>query len=214
MDSFIEIAANSNSLGNRKLVYGVGTNDAWYLTNKITDGKQTTCPYYSSWRNMLKRCYLPSFLDKRPTYKGCSVCDDWLLFSTFRSWMERQEWRGMVLDKDLLILGNKVYSPATCLFITASLNNLLVDSAATRGDYPQGVSLHKATGKFTAWCSIDAVRNYLGLFHRVVDAEVAYLEFKSESVIELSKSYDLILRTALVTYANKLSDKANKLKES
>ena len=55
MTEFIEIKANAISIGQRKLVYGVGVNDAWYKTYIQVDGKQVVCPYYRKWKDMLKR---------------------------------------------------------------------------------------------------------------------------------------------------------------
>jgi len=40
--------------------------------------------------------------------------------------MERQDWEGKHLDKDILIPGNKIYSPDRCIFVS-SLINLLID---------------------------------------------------------------------------------------
>ena len=41
----------------------------------------------------------------------------------FRSWMMTQSWWGLVLDKDKLGFGMKLYSPSTCCFITNAENN-------------------------------------------------------------------------------------------
>ena len=109
----------------KRLVYGVGINDADYVVQKwetigYVNGKQKQkliwiCPYYSAWKSMLKRCYSSKYQDKRPTYKGCSVSDEWLTFSVFKVWMEKQDWEGKQLDKDLLFEGNKIYSADTCV---------------------------------------------------------------------------------------------------
>ena len=133
-----------------KLVYGVGINDANYKLSIYeqlpkTNGKRNQkivweCPFYSRWKNMIARCYSKSCLEKYPNYIGCSVCEEWLIFSNFKSWMETQDWEGKQLDKDLLVYKNKVYSPETCVFIAPSINSFLVKRDKTRGDYPLGVS--------------------------------------------------------------------------
>jgi len=102
----------------KKLVYGVGINDADYVTQKwetisYVNGKQKQnlvweCHYYRTWCGMLMRCYSAKHQERNPTYKGCSVSEEWLRFSNFKSWMERQDFEGMQLDKDLLFEGNKV----------------------------------------------------------------------------------------------------------
>ena len=131
-----------------KLVYGVGINDADYIVCIYeelprTNGKQNQkivwrCPFYSRWMSMLRRCYSKAYQEKQPSYKGCSVCEEWLTFSNFKSWMETQDWEGKQLDKDLLVYKNKIYSPETCVFIDQRLNTFLVKSNKTRGDYPLG----------------------------------------------------------------------------
>ena len=76
---------------------------------------------------MLQRCYSESHLVRQPTYKGCSVCEEWLTFSNFKSWMEQQDWEGKQLDKDLLVYKNKIYSPETCVFVSSVINSFFVE---------------------------------------------------------------------------------------
>ena len=40
--------------------------------------------------------------------------------------MEQQDYIGKVLDKDLKVTGNKIYSPETCLFISPKVNGYLI----------------------------------------------------------------------------------------
>ena len=106
-----------------KLVYGVGINDAEYVVVKReevgnVDGKRKRktvwrCPFYKTWSSMLRRCYSTKYQERCPTYMGCSVSEEWHTFSVFRNWMESQDWQDTQLDKDLLVEGNKVYSPET-----------------------------------------------------------------------------------------------------
>lgn len=132
-----------------RLFYGVGINDADYEYQKFdTNGKVITCPVFSRWSNMLMRCYNQAWVEKNPTYKDCTVCDEWLTFSNFRDWMGQQDWEGKELDKDYLKVGNKVYCPEYCIFISPRINKFMCDAAAQRGDYPLGVVLHKLSGKF------------------------------------------------------------------
>ena len=134
----------------RKLVWNIGINDADYSVEKKTswyeNGKQKqkrvwVCPFYEKWRPMLQRCYSEKFQNKRPTYKGCSVCQEWLTFSNFKAWMEQQDWYGKELDKDILFPGNKIYSPDTCIFVDQGVNKFLIESNAARGKYMVGVHL-------------------------------------------------------------------------
>ena len=134
----------------RRLVNGVGVNDADYVVEKLettgyVNGKQKQklvwyCPHYRAWRGMLSRCYSAKYQEKQPTYIGCSVSEEWLTFSNFKAWMEKQKWEGMHLDKDLLIEGNKIYSADTCVFVSPLVNTFINDQMAKRGEWLIGVS--------------------------------------------------------------------------
>lgn len=146
MSEFVEVAATSHSFSRRKPVHGVGINDAWYVTHQEIDGVRSRCPFYVQWANMFVRCYCEKSIARSPTYKGCSVSDEWRVFSVFRKWMETQDWKGKQLDKDLLVSGNKVYSSSTCMFVSPAINCLLSSSEAIRGEFPQGVTFDKSRG--------------------------------------------------------------------
>lgn len=127
-----------------KLVYGVGNNDANYPINNshYENGKQIItwrCPFYEKWASMLRRCFSEKFQSKHPSYKGVLVCNEWLTFSNFKSWMEKQDWEGKELDKDFLGDG-KLYSPDTCAFIPDNINCLFHDNKSKRSTHPLGVS--------------------------------------------------------------------------
>ena len=75
---------------------------------------------------MYNRCYSKAFQESHPWYKGCTVCDEWLDpehgLGRFAKWCNENyyivEGEGTTqLDKDILIPGNKIYSPDTCIFV-------------------------------------------------------------------------------------------------
>ena len=107
-------------------VFGMGCfgNGDYKSRDPKTRGKT---PAYSRWQRMLERCYSDDYLAKKPSYIGCSVCDEWLNFQTFAAWFYNSypdDGRYYVLDKDVKVKGNKVYSPITCLFVSSSDNSL------------------------------------------------------------------------------------------
>ena len=216
MTKFIEIPASSNSLLQRRPVCGVGINDSWYATSLKKNGKNYRCPFYTRWKEMIRRCYSEKFKLAKPTYEGCSVCDEWLTFSNFRKWMKTQDWEGKELDKDLIIAGNKIYGPDRCVFVSVNLNRLLTDNAASRGDHPLGVRFHKSTMKYIADCNIDGKAKYLGLYNTAKQAEYAYLSFKSKLLIEISKGEEALsnkdIQSALLRHAEIFKNKAELLK--
>ena len=138
-DIFVGTKPNINR---RRLLCGVGVNDASYSTRVQINGKEFRCPYYEKWGNLISRCYREPRRSKDMCYEGCSVSDDWLYFSNFRSWMETQDWEDKHLDKDILFPGNKVYSAKTCIFVPSHINRI-IKSQTKKGKYPKGVLYNK-----------------------------------------------------------------------
>lgn len=163
-------------------VFGVGIYDLSRPVFTKLNGKRVMCPYYNRWKNMLRRCYCPKYQLRFPTYVGCSVTEEWLLFSNFERWMKAQDWEGKELDKDLLKVGNKLYSPDFCVFVPPELNAFTTDSRADRGEYPLGVYLHRESGRFKAQCSNPSIgrQEYLGYFDNPEDAHKAWRKRKHE----------------------------------
>ena len=147
-----------------KLVCGVGINDADYVVCRKMGGKRLTCQYYAVWHSMMRRCYGEKYRETRPAYSMCFVCEEWLTFSNFKAWMEKQAWEGNQLDKDLLMQGNKEYNPEKCLFISGILNKLLTARSLLRGEHPIGVSWSKEHSVFSSGVSIKGRRKHLGYF--------------------------------------------------
>ena len=178
-----------------KLLYGVGINDADYVTQtyKIVEGKRKkdwTCKIYKTWSGMVERCYSERFKITRPSYENCSICEEWLSFSTFREWMVLQDYENKHLDKDLLSVDNKIYSPNTCIFVDVVLNNFITDRSNMRGDYLIGVVWHKRDNIYEASCNNPFTKNreYLGRFKTELEAHLAWKKRKHELACELAES--------------------------
>ena len=185
-----------------RLVQGHGINDVDARTWIVVDGREVRDPYYLTWRNMLVRAFSKRVHEKYPTYVGTSVCDEWLRFSNFKSWMVEQDWEGKQLDKDILQHGNKVYSPDRCLFVSQEINKLLIDSGATRGKYPQGVSWKKELKKYGAGLSIYNVDKHLGYYDTPEEASRVYRDAKSAHIRSIADEQDEPLRSALHRHAD------------
>jgi len=199
----------------KKLVCGVGINDADYVvgTREVVkcegvEGKRQQlriCPFYRRWADMLKRCYSRKYHESCPTYSDCYVCEEWLTFSNFKAWMEKQDWEAKHLDKDILLVGNKVYSPDTCLFVDRKVNLFLVDSKKTRGCFMIGVCLEKASNKFMATCNDGSgKKKYLGLFDTELEAHKAWLAFKLEQakILAAEQSDTRVAKALIERYEN------------
>jgi hypothetical protein len=209
MNNFIEIPATKNSLGHRRPIHGLGINDAWYMTqSKNPENGIRICPYYKAWKSMLERCYCAKYQERRPTYKGCTVSEEWLTFSNFRSWMEKQDWKGKCLDKDIIKIGNKIYSKDNCVFVSEKTNNLLNEYMAKRGDYPRGVSSKAGSSNYDAYCCVDGKNHRIGSFKNITDASIAYLKFKSGLIVKIAnedyKGINDRVMNGLISHANRL----------
>ena len=195
---FIEKKASKNSLANRKLLHGYGINDAEYMVRcRDANSDELFCPYYKKWSGMITRCYSKRLHEKSPTYKDCFVCDEWLTFSNFKLWMKQQDWKGMELDKDLLVSGNKSYNPNTCIFVPRYINTLIIDCGASRGENKKGVCFDKAKGKYLASCREYGKNRYLGRYKTEEEAWVVYNCFKSNHIREVVKTWGLSEKLSL-----------------
>lgn len=196
---FIEIPASNKSIGQRKLVFGIGINDAKYTTTlKDGNGKRLLCPYYEKWSSMMRRCYSSYAQKIRPTYKDCFVCNEWLIFSNFKSWMKKQDWKGLELDKDILFKGNKEYSPSTCLFVTPEVNSSMCFDKSKRTGLPSGISL---VGKrYTARCVVGDKRIFVGSFASIDEAEIEYNRVKLDNIKEIASRQSKKVRDAMLRF--------------
>ena len=175
-----------------KLVCGVGVNDLPYRIQVWEElpkngGKRIRksvfkCTYYTAWRSMLSRCYSKKFLESNQSYIGTSVCNEWLHASEFKKWMEKQDWSGKSLDKDIIVPRSKLYSPDTCAFVAVSTNSFVLANDSSRGDCPIGVTLCKSTSKYSAQCQnlFTGKNEHLGYFLTQEDAHEAWRERKHE----------------------------------
>ena len=169
-------------LKHRKPIYGFAINDADYSVYTTKKGKQSICPYYKVWMMMLARCYKQT---QASNYKNCSVDPDWWYFSTFKKWMEKQNWQNNHLDKDLLKKGNRIYSEKNCLFVSRKINNL-IHIQKRRSKLPTGVSFDKFSSKFIATVCIKGKNKKLGKFLKMTEAKQAFIKAKAQIVYDVA----------------------------
>jgi len=186
--------ATDGSIVRRKPRHGVGVNDADYTTTPTINGVQLWDPAYSAWVSMLKRAYNRKFHEKQPTYVGVTVCEEWHSFRAFRSWWLANYRDGFSLDKDMLSVSNREYSPDTCVYVPRWLNNFTEDSGASRGELPIGVSFCKQTGRYRSRCCnpIAGKKHSLGYFTTPEAAHQAWLKYKLSLADQLKPEMDSI----------------------
>ena len=199
-----------------KLVRGVGVNNADYVVEKsetigYVDGKRKrkqvwVCAYYQTWKSMIDRCYSAKCQERNPTYKGCSVSEEWLTFSNFKSWMMDQDWEGKHLDKDLLVEGNKIYGPETCVFVSPAVNLFTTDRGNDGGKWLIGVCWDKGKKKFRAQCKnqFTGKQEHLGYFTSEQEAHEAWLKRKLELAHELAaiQTDERVAKALIARYTN------------
>lgn len=135
-----------------RLVHGVGINDLDYQVSRyrVEDGKQITewnCPFYTRWKEVLRRCHSVEFKNKCPTYRDVSCIPEWHTASVFIKWMKSQPWEGRHLDKDIIQRGNRVYSPDTCAFVLPMTNSFVSGDTRVGNKYLLGAYENKS-GRF------------------------------------------------------------------
>ena len=176
-------------------VCGVGFNDVAFQ-NRIGERQIWQ---YRLWVNLLSRCFCDKFKAKHPAYQDVTCCDEWLSFATFLEWLNKEVGysgrpNGSDLDKDIVIKGNKAYSPETCSFVPQAVNKLLTDSGATRGEWPVGVRFHENTGSFHARMSCNSKSKHLGPYKTPEEAFAVYKIAKEAQIKVVAMQHKDVLK--------------------
>ena len=169
-------------------IYGVGI--LGDVKTKV-NGKITK--EYSTWSNILQRCYSPIKHKEFPRYKDCSICDEWLYYPNFVEWCHSQSnWNKVIenpsefhIDKDIICKRNKMYSPENCSFVPAYVNVMFVKGDALRNDLPIGVtreSFNKNRYRVRCKDSTTGKMITVGGFLNVEEAFCCYKEIKENSI--------------------------------
>lgn len=192
------------------LVKGVGICDI-YTKESGKDDKE-----YRLWCGILERCYCEKFHAKKPTYIGCTIHDDWKLYSNFKQDItdipnfDKSITCGWALDKDILQKGNKVYSKDTCCFVPTQINSLLISNKKVRGDLPIGVQKVERNNKFAACISRYDKNITLSVHDCHIEAFLAYKQAKEEYIKEIAHKWkdqiDPRVYQALMNYEVEVGD--------
>ena len=175
---------------NARLVNGIGINDLEFVAEPTIEGIRIKHPGYTSWKSMLYRCNDYDLVN-HPTYTGVICCDTWKYCSAFILWYKENYIKGYALDKDLILLGNKMYHPNLCMYVPREVNAFLTSADAARGEYPLGVNFNKANGKFRARVNKNGKSVSLGCFNNTTDAHKAWQIAKIEQAKHLMDKYGI-----------------------
>lgn len=190
-------------------VFNVGINDEENMSRTKS---------YKVWIAMLRRCYDKKYHEMYPTYKDCTVCNEWLYFSNFKKWFDKNyRWDlenagiKLELDKDLLSdKTNKLYSPTTCIFLPYDVNTFIRKRDANNTSGYIGISWDKSTNNYKIRIQDFETKKNINL-GRCEDINVAYKKYKiafNEQIIKV-KNYLLKLNYDF-SLIQELEDKFNK----
>ena len=165
----------------KSLIYGVGVRDVPHI-------KKDSNVYriYQIWVKILQRCYSETSFEKRPTYIGCSVCEEWLLFSNFLDWYLKHYVKGWQIDKDILVRGNKVYSPETCCFVPHEVNSNL---APNKYKMTKHLGLEEGSGKWFARVGTTKGNLYSKAQTTYEEAFEEYKKMKKQVLVDIANKY-------------------------
>lgn len=149
---------------------------------------------YSVWKSILERCYSKKTHKGRPTYINCNICEEWKYYKNFKEWFNKHyyeiEGENIQLDKDILIEGNKIYSPDTCIFVPRRINQMF---ETKQSNLPRGVYWSKSRNKYCARIRIYKNGNSkgidLGLFDTIEEAEKVYNNARSKVIKDTAEEY-------------------------
>lgn len=145
---------------------------------------------YTSWNGMLQRVYNSQTPTAKRNYDHCEVLPIWHHIEGYADWFKTQKvedkWQ---LDKDLLVKGNTVYGPDTCLFLPREINTFLTDRSNYRGPYPVGVTYHERLDKYQATCNVNAKSQYLGVYQSAEEAFYVYKTVKEKYAKDLAEKW-------------------------
>lgn len=149
---------------------------------------------YKCWNHMIDRCYSHKQQKAQPTYKDCTVCDEWRNFQVFAEWYYSNypnDGKQYFIDKDLTVINNKIYSSSTCMFVTRQVNSFAIDHGNARGALLIGVSSQR-DGVYVAICSnpFTKKKHYIGSFTNEVSAHLAWRKYKITLAEKLIESHD------------------------
>lgn len=182
-------------LGNVKSVYDKSKYGIGYIGEgeyKVSENGVFSQAYIV-WSSMLARIFSHDLQKKQPTYIGCTLAEEWLNYQNFAEWFEDNyyeiEGHRTHLDKDILVKGNKHYSPETCVFVPQFINGLFLRRAAKRVEnIPIGV--RRSGKKFETLCNDNkGERIYLGVYNTVEEAFEVYKECKEKLIKDIAEEF-------------------------
>ena len=162
----------------------------------------------STYWNMRARCYSEDYQKRNPKYVGCTVCPEWMdNKQTFYDWMKENYYTvdddQMDLDKDILVKGNKIYSPDTCIFVPHVINSYF-ENLTRKPVYLSTI------GKYRMDIWIENRNISLGYFDSEEEAKMEFIKHKEAAILAKADMYKnkipKELYDAMINWKIELSD--------
>lgn len=166
---------------------------------------------HNIWYRLLERVFHWERSVRNKSYEGCSVCEEWMNFQVFAEWYYSQKGSDMDwhLEKDLLVRGNKHYSPETCVLVPQDVNMFLTKRKSC-GTTWIGASSRGKTGRYWSQFTRGTKGVCLGSFATGLEAHLAYKAAKEEYARALAEKYKDVLDEraylALLNYSVEIDD--------
>lgn len=153
---------------NNKSIYGIGF---------IGYGKhipKNNAVAYKTWKGVFNRCYNKNNKNNVNYLNVITICENWHNYQNFAEWFENNYIVGFELDKDILIDGNKIYSPNTCCFVPQEINNIFKKNQKKKYNLPIGVFYREKSKKYISMLN----NKTLGYYENIEDAFNCYKKEK------------------------------------
>lgn len=182
---------------------------------------------YRTWSSLLNRSLYHN--TNKSCYDDIILCDEWKVYENFKKWYDEHyyeiEGEEVELDKDLLIKGNKIYSPQTCLFVPQYINNILVNkskqtithrktpknqSPIDNDILPVGVTWCNDKKKYRASINYHGKVKNLGRYNTIQEAFNTYKQAKEQYIKDVAEQYKpyipQVLYDILINYKIDIND--------
>jgi hypothetical protein len=168
---------------------GVGKYKSRDENNKITE-------QYNAWSNILLRCYSDKHRYLFESYPECEISEEWCNFQTLAEWYDENKYpvEGRLhVDKDVLVKGNKIYSPDTCLLLPQRINMIFMEKPKTRDkDLPN--TIYRCSKGFQASYNGKS----LGVFETVDGAITAHDNMMRIHIKEVAEEYKVYYQARFI----------------
>ena len=181
-----------------KSIYGMGYIGVGKYDH-ISKSNKELLHCYQIWNKIFERCYITNRTNRQASYDDCDVCEEWHCFQNFADWYMDNKYdvenEKLCVDKDILVHGNRIYSPTTCLLVPNRVNSLFAKSYAIRGDLPIGVSYYwYDSSRYLSSMKVDDRKTYqIGIFESPIDAFNAYKVEKEKYIKKVADDYKHII---------------------